>query len=175
MNYIISQLKKSLDKRQGFTLIELMIVVAIIAVLAAIGAAVYSNTQSRARDATRQSDIDALGDAMENARIAANSAVYPALAATGFAAGVIPSDPSGDADSYCVSHSQTVGNATAALPAAGANWPSTQACPTAPAAGGGNTAYVTVGAAVPPANTTAFRFCARLENSAAVVCKGNAQ
>ena len=174
MNYLTAQFKKDLTSRKGFTLIELMVVIAIIAILAVIAATVYGNIQGRGRDAGRQADVDAIVTALETARSNANSSTYPALATIQFVAGTIPTDPSGDADSYCVAHSQTAGNATAALPVV-ANWAATVACPTAPVAGGGNTAYVAIAAGTPPAVTTAFRVCTRLEVGPGIYCKGNQQ
>ena len=44
-------------KAHGFTIVELLIVIVVIAILAAITAAAYSNFAARARDATRQQDI----------------------------------------------------------------------------------------------------------------------
>jgi len=174
MNYLTAQFKKDLTSRKGFTLIELMVVIAIIAILAVIAATVYGNIQGRGRDATRQADVDAVATALEAAKTNGNSSTYPALAITQFVSGALPVDPSGDADSYCISHSQTVGNATAALPII-ANWAATVACPTLPAAGGGNTAYVAIAPGTPPALTTAFRVCTRLEVAQTIYCKGNQQ
>ncbi len=56
---------KVVKKRSGFTLLELLIVVAIIGVLASLAAVSYSSAQRRARDSQRQSDLKAIQNALE--------------------------------------------------------------------------------------------------------------
>lgn len=83
---------KSIKNPQGFTLVELLVVISIIAILSVIGLTIFGSVQKNSRDARRKEDINAIADAME-ANYSARSGVYAALVPTMFSQGVIPTDP----------------------------------------------------------------------------------
>lgn len=89
-------------KQSGFTLVELMITVAIIAILAAIGVTTYSSAQKGARDGKRIADMNEIQNALEqyysiNQSYPASGSpvVITAITAlnTYFTRGVPPTDP----------------------------------------------------------------------------------
>lgn len=51
--------------RNGFTLVELMVVIGLLGVLSLIGMTVYTTSQQRARDARRKTDMETLRQAVE--------------------------------------------------------------------------------------------------------------
>lgn len=61
--------------KKGFTLIELMVVIAIIAILSVIGITVFSSVQKSARDAKRRLDGKAIALALEQYKL--QNGLYP--------------------------------------------------------------------------------------------------
>lgn len=62
-------------KKSGFTIIELLVTVSIIALLSAIGFVVYRSLLQQGRDAKRQSDLKSIQSALEQYR--ADQGFYP--------------------------------------------------------------------------------------------------
>jgi len=77
-------------KKNGFTFIEILVSVTIIAVLIAIGVASYASVNRRARDAKRKSDLEQIRSALEQYR--ADFGSYPDTGASGW----FDSFPDGD-------------------------------------------------------------------------------
>lgn len=92
---IMNVLLPALPQRKGFTILELLIVIAIIAILVSMGTVAYSSAQKKARDGKRTADMKAIQNAYEQ-YYADNNSVYPAtvnsLSGTYLPAGV-PEDP----------------------------------------------------------------------------------
>lgn len=55
----------TIGKKQGFTIVELMIVIVVIAILAAISIVAYTGVQRRAQISVAQSDLRSLGQAIQ--------------------------------------------------------------------------------------------------------------
>lgn len=87
-------LPKTLNNPQGFTLVELLVVVSIIAILAVIGLTIFTGVQKTARDAKRRADVEAISKALETKYNNA-TATYPVIAIGDFASSGIPQDPLG--------------------------------------------------------------------------------
>jgi prepilin-type N-terminal cleavage/methylation domain-containing protein len=65
------------QKSEGFTLVELLIVIVVIAILATLVIVTFTGIQQKARDSVRQTDIDALDEHLE--AYYAENGYYPTL------------------------------------------------------------------------------------------------
>lgn len=100
MNYMFSStLRKRFGVQTGFTMIELLVVVVIIAMLASLGVATYIRTQKTARDAFRRASVKSISDAME--QFYALNGTYSGGCTSGSLAAYLPTgmptDPGGGA------------------------------------------------------------------------------
>ncbi|HEY8886601.1 MAG TPA: type II secretion system protein [Candidatus Microsaccharimonas sp.] len=68
--------RRAHSKKSGFTIVELIIVIAVIGILAAISVIAYNNVQKTAADKTMKSDLDQVTSEMQRSAIA-NAGVYP--------------------------------------------------------------------------------------------------
>ena len=139
---------------RGFTLIELLVVITIIAILTTIGFAAFRGISSRANDARRRGDIDAIATALE----VQYSTGYSPIQSIYFSNNTIPTHPNGG--SYCISYPGTPGGAS--LPAGN---PSTMPDPLDVSPGNCSfTDFTVITTADPSLNSIAWRVCTKLES-----------
>lgn len=119
----------------GFTLVELLVVVSIIAILSVIGITVFSAAQKTARDGHRRSEIDAIAKAME---VHFQNGLYECVKNPWFQGGSTDSTPYQDPSDSSV---------YAGLPGCGAGTPGAVSCGSVPG----------------PYCFTAWKVCADLE------------
>lgn len=149
----------SLSSTKGFTLVELLVAITIIAVLAAVGIVVFGGVQAKARDSRRSQDLTALANALEGKRTA-GTIYYTALANSDFANGLVPADPKSSTQQYCLWGSTSVPPAppVAKPAAASVTWTSC-AGPSA-----GYTAVAGAGVPTDATKVTSWTICAKQES-----------
>ena len=67
---------KKLLKNNGFTFVELLVVITIIAMIFSVGVVTYTTINAKSRDARRKADLEAMRQALEMCRSMTSS--YPA-------------------------------------------------------------------------------------------------
>lgn len=101
-----------LSLRRGFTLLELLVVIAVIGILIAMGSVAFATAQKKSRDARRRADMKVMQDAFE--QYFADNTTYAAcniMGSTTYLPSGLPVDPknsgsyvyecNGVAASYC--------------------------------------------------------------------------
>jgi prepilin-type N-terminal cleavage/methylation domain-containing protein len=80
--------------QRGFTLLELLVVISIIAILIALASVSFTTAQKKSLNARRRGDMKSVQNTFEQ-YYAANSSAYAACAtmASGFSTGSLPADP----------------------------------------------------------------------------------
>jgi len=107
-----------MKRKNGFSLLELLVVISIIGILIVIAAVGFTAAQKRGRDARRRGDLKAWQDALEQTYAeevdyqGTGSSAVCQDSVTAHMNGVTPTDPKGgtyvyvascpDADSYCI-------------------------------------------------------------------------
>lgn len=146
--------------RRGFTLIELMVTISIIAIVSLAGIVIYINIQKEARDSRRREDIAAIASVLEIARNNEsgiyNNVPYSVLPASDF-----PEDPSGAR--YCFA-----ADSEPLVPQPPSRWDDRSSCPSG---------YVFM--PTPNSignNVQAWRVCSLLEKGSDLIfCRHNSQ
>lgn len=167
------------DSQKGFTLIELMIAIAIVAILATVGLTIFTGSQKSARDTKRRADIEAIANAFEShylpvpgvcdgGTVDNTQPTYCPLQLSWFAANNIPIDPRGTGYAvYCI---YSAADSTPISDLNTTSWPTKTTCPS-----GWTAANVSP---TPVADGTAFnvfKVCSYLETSNAPICRGSQQ
>lgn len=91
-----------MKKQSGFSFIELLVTISIIAIIAAVGLATYSTSQQKSRDAKRKADLKQIQVALEMCRSETGS--YPNSLGTSISCGTpsvvymseVPAEPNTD-------------------------------------------------------------------------------
>ena len=117
--------------KSGFTLVELLIVIAIIGILVSLATVSYTSAQQKGRDGRRKSDLHAMQNAWEQ-YYADNAGAYPSSCSVGstYLPAGVPTDPqtqaayastcSSIAYCFCATLESGIGNASSATCTVGA-------------------------------------------------------
>ena len=155
--------EKRTTNQFGFTLIELMVVVVIIAILSIVGLSLYINIQKTARDSVRKQEIDSLAKSIEGS-VDPQTGIYT-YASAQFGNDYPHKKPKPIGGHFYCHNSSTTAGTTIDDPLL-TDWPTSANCPTVgttdwPTLVNDSSTFVTS----LPLDTKSWKICARLENN----------
>ncbi len=156
-------------KPNGFTLIEILVWIDVIAILSLVGTVRFLYIQQQARDTKRKEDLNAISKALE---VNINSTGYIPLSSGQFASGLIPvENNTGRIPQYCIAY--TTANETAP-PNSILSWPSANQCFNMDWPGAAIVALTPI-SSYPANGTHAWKLCTLLEDNITIFCLTNGQ
>ena len=147
-------------KPKGFTLVELLVVITVIAILASVGLVMFTQAQKKARDGKRGLEVDAVAKSLETAHdLQAGS--YLNQLSSDFPSGA-PADPLGATD-YCIKTGTDYGVVSDPNVS---GWSS--GCP-----GGSDSGWSKVSGTAFLGAVKSWKVCAKLEVTASLYCRAS--
>jgi len=116
VDVMISSVKMASSKKshhyRGFTIVELLIVIVVIAILASISIVAYNGIQQRARDTARKSDLSSIRNALEIRALDYDTALHASSNCTtgGAASGWFSNPYSGKTAAECLKSESQISN-----------------------------------------------------------------
>lgn len=153
---------------KGFTLIEIVIAITIVAILSVIGLTSFNAVQGGSRDARRKQELDLLAKTLESSKNhSAGTYTYTTAQANIDFADKIPTDPN-SANGYCVA------TATGTAPPAVATTRTATGCPSGGSTYGLFTTSIGASGGLAVGTAKSWTLCVNLERNTTPYCVSSA-